>query len=213
MHLRKAGIACGLVLLLGGGSVLGGDLYIGAKAVLARILIQRAFARNLENGELHRPWSWADMAPVARIEFPGRSIRRYVLTGGTGASLAFDIGHIDGTAFPNRPGNCVLTGHRDGRFAFLEYLVAGDRVVVRTFGSTREYRVESGSVVEAGDLTVLENVGDRLTMVTCWPFHGLTPSSLRYVVSCRPTDKVRYARENDRRSDAGLFPGTAGLGG
>ena len=210
---RRIGIALCCVLVLGGGSILGCDLYLGAKAALARALIRQAFSLHLADGELHPPWSWADMAPVARLDFPGRDIRRYVLTGGTGESLAFDIGHIDGTALPNRSGNSVLTGHRDGRFAFLEKLEAGDPVVVRTFAAVREYRVVSCSVVRAGDATVLENDGDRLTLVTCWPFGGLTPSPWRYVVSCRPVDGVGYARETDRRSDAGLVPVAAGPGG
>ena len=213
MRGRRIAIGLGLALALCGGSILGHDLYLGAKAVLARALIRQAFVRHLADGDLHPPWSWADMAPVARLDFPDNDIRRYVLTGATGESLAFDVGHIHGTAYPNRTGNCVLTGHRDGRFAFLERLRPGDLVVVRTFGSTREYRVDSGTVVSAGDTTVLANDGDRLTLVTCWPFDGLTRSTLRYVVSCRPTDGVRYAREKDRRSTAGLLPGAAGCGG
>ncbi len=213
MQSRKIGNACGLVLLLGGGSIMGGDLVLGAKALLARMLIRQSFNRHLADGELHRPWSWADMAPVARLEFPDQGIQRYVLTGGTGESMAFDIGHIHGTADPNRPGNCVVTGHRDGRFAFLEELAKGDTVVVRTYESTREYRIVSTSVVDAGDTTVLENHGDRLTLVTCWPFHGLTRSPMRYVVLCRPKDGVRYARENPRWSDAGLLPVSTDPGG
>ncbi|MBD3868926.1 MAG: class GN sortase [Acidobacteria bacterium] len=213
MRSRRFGIVFGVLLFLGGTSILGHDLYLGAKAALARVRIRQAFGLHLADGRSHPPWPWADMAPVARLDFPGRGIRRYVLTGGTGESLAFDVGHIHGTSFPNRPGNCVVTGHRDGRFAFLERLTPGDLVVVRTFGSTREYRVDSGTVVSAGDTTVLANDGDRLTLVTCWPFDGLTRSTLRYVVSCRPTDGVRYAREKDRRSTAGLLPGAAGYGG
>ncbi len=204
MQSRKIGIACGLLLFVAGGAILAGDLYLDAKAVLARVLITRAFALNLEDGRLHRPWSWADMAPIARLEFPGLNIQRHVLTGGTGESLAFDIGHIHGTAEPNRPGNCVVTGHRDGRFAFLEDLAQGDTVVVRTYESTREYRIVSTSVVDAGDTSVLENDGDRLTLVTCWPFHGLTGSTLRYVVSCRPVDGVRYAGETVSSMDRGF---------
>jgi sortase A len=199
--------------LLSGGSILGHDLYLGAKELLARVLIRQAFARHLADGNLHPPWAWADMAPVARLEIPDGDIRRYVLTGATGESLAFDVGHIHGTAYPNRAGNCVLTGHRDGRFAFLETLRPGDLVVVRSFRSTRRYRVDSTSVVSAGDTAVLENDGDRLTLVTCWPFNGLTRSSLRYVVSCVPADGVRYASEKSRWSAAGLVSVAAGDGG
>ena len=213
MRGRRIVISLGLALVLSGGSILGHDLYLGAKAVVARVLIRQAFARHLADGDLHPPWSWADMAPVARLEFPDSDIRRYVLTGATGESLAFDVGHIHGTAYPNRTGNCVLTGHRDGRFAFLKALKPGDPVVVRSFGCTRRYRVDSTSVVSAGDTAVLENDGDRLTLVTCWPFDGRTRSHLRYVVSCRPVDGIRYAHENDRRSTADLVSVVAGGGG
>ena len=83
MRGRRIAISLGLALVLSGGSILGHDLYLGAKELLARVLIRQAFARHLADGDLHPPWSWADMAPVARLEFPDNDIRRYVLTGAT----------------------------------------------------------------------------------------------------------------------------------
>ena len=43
MRGRRIAIGLGLALALSGGSILGHDLYLGAKAVLARALIRQEF--------------------------------------------------------------------------------------------------------------------------------------------------------------------------
>ena len=176
--------AAGGLCLLAAGLLLGGELYLTAKGALAGVLIDRSFRQTLEDGKPHRPWSWADMVPVAVLEVPGHGITRTVLSGAAGESLAFGVGHISGTALPNGLGNCVLTAHRDGRFAFLADLAKDDRIFVRTADRTKSYRVVATQVVGQGDFDILAGGGDRLTLVTCWPFRGLSRSTLRYVVSC-----------------------------
>src|SRR6476469_6161733 len=42
--------------------------YIHAKALLAQVLLQRAFTETIATGRDTKPWSWADTWPVARIE-------------------------------------------------------------------------------------------------------------------------------------------------
>jgi len=113
-------ILLGSLLLIGvGGLLLGRHGYLAAKAVVADRLIDRAFLAHLADGRIHRPWGWADMHPIAVLEVGRLGVRRTVLRGASGESLAFGVGHVDGTAPPNAPGNCVLAGHRDRAFAFL----------------------------------------------------------------------------------------------
>jgi sortase A len=189
MNLRNGLAAVGLLCLLAAGLLLGGELYLTAKGALAHVLIDRSFRKTLEDGKPHRPWSWADMVPVAVLEAPDQGVRRTVLSGAAGESMAFGVGHISGTAMPNGPGNCVLAGHRDGDFAFLAGLTKDDRIVVRTAATTRTYKVVSTRVVDAGDYQVLAGgSSDRLTLVTCWPFRSLLRSSRRYVVACAPAE-------------------------
>ena len=178
-------LLAGAILLLGaGGALLGRRAYLEAKAVLARHLIERALAAHLRDGRPHRPWSWADTYPIAVLTLDRLGIRRSVLAGASGTSLAFGVGHIDGTAQPNAPGNCVLAGHRDRAFAFLEEVRPGDVLRLRAAGSVRDYIVEGAAVVARTDSRTIQPTGDdRLTLVTCYPFGGLLRSPWRYVVT------------------------------
>jgi len=184
MRARRALLA-GAVLLLGaGGALIGRDVYLEAKRLVARRLIAQALAAHLRDGRSHRPWSWADLSPIALLELHRLGVRRCVLTGASGTSLAFGVGHIDGTARPNAPGNCVLAGHRDGEMAFLERVRPGDVLRLRTAAASGDYVIDGIRVVARTDTAPLRAAGaDRLTLVTCYPFGGLLRSPWRYVVT------------------------------
>jgi sortase A len=182
--LLTVSVAC----VISAGALFGRHGYLLAKAELAERLIDASLANHLEDGRPHPPWRWADMHPVARLEVPRLGVSRNVLTGATGESMAFGVGHIHGTAPPNGEGNCVLAGHRDSWLEFLRDVRVGDRLRLVSSGSTREWIVEGMHVVGAWDAETLEpGDGDRLTLVTCWPFDGLLRSPYRYVVECRPS--------------------------
>jgi sortase A len=183
LHLTAVAAAC--VIL--GGLLLGQQVWLAAKAALAAHLIDRAFAAHLVDGKAHPPWSWADTYPVGRLEVPRLGVRRTVLAGASGNSLAFGPGHMNGTVPPNGPGNSVVAGHRDSWFAFLEQLRVGDEVIVTTRDGTRRYRVSRTDVHSMWDTEVAASTRDtRLTLVTCYPFDGLVGSTQRYVVTCEP---------------------------
>lgn len=183
---RKVLLATAVVLTGTGVSLLGGRAYLGAKAVLAAVLIERAWEAHLRDGEVHRPWSWADMHPVARIDVPRLRIGRMVLSGASGSSLAFGLGHVTGTALPGTEGNVAIAGHRDTWAAFLRDLRLGDTVHLTTRGRSRRYRVASLQVLskERADALEPSDGGSRLTLITCYPFSGLLSSPQRYVVIC-----------------------------
>jgi sortase A len=185
MRSRWALPALSLLLALTAVTLLGEQAVLGAKARLANWLIGRAFAAHLEDGQVHLPWSWADIHPIAQLEVPRLAEIRHVLTGGSGTSMAFGLGHLDGTAAPATSGNCVLVGHRDGQFAFLERLALGDTLRVRTAARDETYVVRELSVIAEDDpRPLVPTVHPRLTLVTCYPFGGLLPTSQRYLVTC-----------------------------
>jgi sortase A len=173
----------GTLLLLPGSFLVARAAWVKAKGEVGEVLIDRALDANLKDGAARRPWSWADMHPVARVTVPRLGIERPVLSNATGSALAFGIGHVDGTAEPGAAGNCVLAGHRDSWASFLEELRVGDEVVIETHRGRTTYRVASTEVVRFDDGGVLRDDGDdRLTLVTCWPFRGWLHSPWRYVV-------------------------------
>lgn len=185
--MRRIFWALSIGFLVAGLLLLGGQGWLQVKAALAGVLIDRAFASHLEDGLPHTPWPWADMHPIARLEVPRLGVRRFVLSGASGSSMAFGPGHIDGTSPPNGPGSCVLAGHRDSWFAFLRHIERGDEILLQASSSIRRYVVERTLITSMTDGSVLEPTEfPQLTLVTCWPFLSLRSSELRYVVVCRP---------------------------
>jgi sortase A len=62
--------AAAAILALLGGVLVAQGAWIHVKALLAQILLERAFAASLAGGHTVKPWPWADTWPVARIEVP-----------------------------------------------------------------------------------------------------------------------------------------------
>lgn len=88
--------------------------------------------------------------------------------------LGDNVGHLEGTAWLDKPGNIVLSGHverrngRPGIFASLNNLAAGDEIILLVEGSERRYRVSELKTVEPDDLTPLyPTTSDVLTLITC----------------------------------------------
>ena len=63
--------------LVPGAGLLGERAWMEAKACLATRLIDRSLRAHLRDGRVHRPWSWADTHPVARLEAPRLGIREH----------------------------------------------------------------------------------------------------------------------------------------
>jgi sortase A len=178
--LSLALLALGALLCLSAGRIY-------AKAALAQVLLHEAW-REAQGGKAEaRPWPWADMWPVARLRSPAHGVDWIVLEGATGSTTAFAPGHIVGTALPGVTGNVGIAAHRDTHFAFLEQLRMGERLSLELpDGRERAFEVESMQVVNQRDTTSLAAEGDRLTLVTCFPFRAPIPGGpLRYVVQAR----------------------------
>lgn len=174
-----------VVLVAAGSAPLARGMWLYAKASLAQVLLEEAWRETVAGGRATRPWPWADTFPVARLEVPRLAEAAIVLAGGTGRTMAFGPGHLDGSARPGGVGNCVLGGHRDTHFAFLEHVRRGDRVLLedRT-GRVYTYSVVDTAVVDAAETWVADGTEGRvLTLVTCYPFRSpVAGGRLRYVV-------------------------------
>jgi len=175
---------------------LGSAGLIHAKAWLAPLLIESAWARSLaEGGAPQRPWPWADTWPVGRLLVPGSGIELFVLAGDTGNALAFGPGHANASAPLGSEGMAVVGGHRDTHFSFLRRLKAGALLRLQLpSGQWREYRVDRADVVDSQrrKLSAWET-GEQLLLVTCYPFNTLsTGGPLRYVVQAVPAREVGH---------------------
>jgi sortase A len=183
-RLSRLCLATAAALALAGLWLIGDALYIRAKAALAQLLLNRAFAAEIATGTVVKPWPWADTWPAARIEVPRLKARAIVLAGGSGQALAFGPGHLERTPDPGEPGTAVYAAHRDTHFAFLGRIEAGDEIVVtRRDRATVRFRVTRTQVVR-WDSSGIDPAaaGRHLALVTCWPLDSALPGPLRLVV-------------------------------
>jgi sortase A len=197
-YLRRIGIVIPLAaaLLLGGGVLIGQAVYVHAKALLAQILLERAFAQTLASGEDVKPWSWADTWPVARVSVPRLGKSAIVLAGASGQALAFGPGQVERTPGAGEPGTAVYSAHRDTHFAFLGDVAVGDEILVtRRDGHALRFQVIGTSVVH-WDASGIDPAaaGRRLALVTCWPLNGKFSGPLRYVVHALLVDETAASR-------------------
>jgi len=163
------------------------SFYTPAKAALAQLLLERAWTR-VERGEANaKPWPWADISPLAKIEVPRLGQRDLVLEGASGQAMAFGPGHMPNTSQIGARGTAIIAAHRDTQFAMLKDVRIGDLIIAETRdGNHTTFRVTSMRVVKA-DASGLDPAdpgptGARLALVTCYPFAGLLHSPWRYVV-------------------------------
>jgi sortase A len=163
----------GLYLLVQG-------LWIPAKAEVAQVLLDRAFARSVATGEPQKPWPWADTVPVARIEAERLGVSDVVLSGGSGEAMAFgptELGNLP-------PDMRVLAGHRDTHFRFVRDLKHDDVLVLHDVdGSAARYRVFGFATVRWNRFAYpLAPRRPLLVLATCYPFDAAPGGPLRLVV-------------------------------
>jgi sortase A len=173
-----------LLLTLIGLLLLGQGAYIHAKALLAQVLLERAFDATIATGHPTKPWSRADTWPVARIEVKRISAGAIVLSGSSGQALAFGPGHVELTPDAGERGVAVYSAHRDTHFRFLRDVAIGDEIdVTRSDGRMFRYRADSSSVVrfDASGIDPLAG-GYGLVLSTCWPFDALVSGPKRYLL-------------------------------
>jgi sortase A len=173
-----------LLLALTGAVLFGQGVYIHAKALVAQVLLQRAFAETIASGHPVKPWAWADTWPVARIEVKRLRASTIVLAGSSGQALAFGPGHVEFTPDAGERGVAVYSAHRDTHFRFLKDVAIGDEIdITRSDGKAFRYRADGASVVrfDASGIDPLSN-GYELVLSTCWPFDAVTSGPTRYVL-------------------------------
>jgi sortase A len=173
-----------LVLAAAGATAFGRGVYIHAKALVAQVLLERAFAETVATGQAVKPWPWADTWPDARIAVKRIGASAIALAGSSGQALAFGPGHLERTAEAGEVGVAVYAAHRDTHFRFLNDVAIGDEIdVTRHDGKTFRYRAD-GSAIVRFDQSGIDPLtsGHELVLTTCWPFDAMAHGPMRYVL-------------------------------
>ncbi|MFM9862925.1 MAG: class GN sortase [Micropepsaceae bacterium] len=171
-------------LIVAGACFLGQAAYIQGKAMLAQVLLDRAWETTLSSGKSTKAWAWADTWPVARISFPSLRQSAIVLEEAGGEAMAFGPAHVAASAKPGAIGVSVIGGHRDTHFSFIKDLKTGDEIMIETpERATVRYRMTGSAIVHAGASGIAtSSKSKRLALVTCYPFDAVERGPLRYVV-------------------------------
>jgi sortase A len=179
-----------LGLAVTGAVLVGQGLWIHAKALLAQVLLERAFAETLATGRVVKPWSWADTWPIARIDVPRLGQSAIVLYGSSGQALAFGPGHVERTPDAGERGTAVYAAHRDTHFAFLGEVRIGDDIrVTRGDRASFLFRVTDTAIVRWDQSGIDPDADGRwLVLSTCWPLHAAFSGPLRYLVRAEIVD-------------------------
>jgi LPXTG-site transpeptidase (sortase) family protein len=103
--------------------------------------------------------------------------------------LGNQVGYLNGTAYPTRAGNSVLTGHAytenglPGPFIKLNQLRYGDQIVIHLADQRYIYEVRENRILSPQDASVFKHqTYPWLTLVTCKDYNERTKSYQHRVV-------------------------------
>jgi sortase A len=166
--------------------------YVGFALLDARLYQAeqaRRFERALKETNLARAESPAiavsEGSTLGRIEISSVGLTAMILEGTDEGTLRRAVGHIRGTPLPGQQGNVALAGHRDTFFRGLRKIRVNDEITLTTLSGSYRYRVDSTKVVKPEETEALEDDGDILTLVTCYPFNFVGSAPRRFIVRAR----------------------------
>jgi len=200
-----------ILLAVTGSFLVAKGVYIQAKAIVAQTLLEYSWEQTLKTHKPITPWPWSDTWPVARLRVPAHRVDTIVLEGDSSTVLAFGPGRMVLSALPGGPGNFVVSGHRDTSFRFVKDLQKGEVIEVQeATGDIHQYVVKGFSIEESDDIVLdLYDKTPRLTLITCYPFHGLPGGHKRYLVFA---EEVRQCRSHAYGMSNGCRDATTGGG-
>ncbi len=146
---------------------------------------------------LELPTSTPQVAPHVQLIIPRANVATVVIPAPLANTGSWDIrllgrnaGHLEGTAWIERPGNIVLAGHveqsdgQPGIFARVSELSFADEVILMVGDQRRVYAVQEVFTTTPTDLTVLyPTPNDQITLITCDSYDFLSNTYLERVVA------------------------------
>ena len=182
---KRVQLGLSLTLATLGLALFGNGLYTAGKAIMAQSLMEQAWTKTAQSGDVHLPWSWMDAHPVARLSFEGHERSHIVLNTDSGQALAFGPAVINGTEGTDM---LAIAAHKNTQFQDLKSLTIGESIKLeRPKGEALIYRVTHTKIldsrVEGVAIEAEADTPSRLALVTCYPFDAVSFNGpFRYVV-------------------------------
>lgn len=177
-------VLCLSTILIAGIAQTAQGVSVQFKAWLGQHLLERAWTLSQERAEPTRPWPGAISQPVARLRVPALGVDQVVLDGADTPVLAWGPGLEVGPG-----GHRMIAAHRDTHFRFLQQVGINQQLELeRLDGTIETWRVVERHVVDSRRYHIDMGLpGDRLTLVTCYPFSATTAGGpLRLVIGLEP---------------------------
>lgn len=174
-----------LAVSIGSGAQAG---WIYGKAMIAQVLLENAWRESLLANKPHKPWSWADIRTVARLDVVDGNNSFIVLSDASGEAMAFGPGLVGGNTKRAQKNTIAIGGHRDTHLAFLEHLPVGAHINMQnTDGQLLRYELIDKTVVDSRDQSIeISEETPGLVLITCYPFNARqTGGPLRLVAKAR----------------------------
>ncbi len=172
-----------IILIIVGTALVARSGYFYAKGILAQYLLNDAWEESMRTKDVVKAWRWADTYPVARLSIPSLNYSKVVLEGINNESLAFGPAHLSLSSSPGEEGNIVIMGHRDSFFRELEDVKIGQTIKLESLSRVQSYTVSDIEVVSPEDTFIIQEAsGERITLITCYPFDYIGAAPERYVV-------------------------------
>jgi sortase A len=141
------------------------ELYQPVKPKVVTTAPARPRARDLKEGDL-----------FGRLEIPRLNMSVMVMEGDEDEILRLGAGHVPGTPL-------AIAGHRDTFFRPLKDIKLYDTIRFTNEDGSTEYRVISTKIVGPKDTSAVDiTSGDKLTLITCYPFYYIGPAPKRFIV-------------------------------
>jgi sortase A len=141
------------------------ELYQPLKPKVVTTAPTRAPVRVLKEGDL-----------FGRLEIPRLNMSVMVMEGDQDTVLRLGAGHVPGTPL-------AIAGHRDTFFRPLKDIKLYDTIRFTNEDGSTEYRVISTKIVGPKDTSAVDiTSGDKLTLITCYPFYYIGPAPKRFIV-------------------------------
>jgi LPXTG-site transpeptidase (sortase) family protein len=125
--------------------------------------------------------------PFGTLEIPRLGVDVVIVEGTSHKALKNAIGHLESTAWPGQRGTAAIAGHRDTFFRPLKDIALADTLAVVTPERRIEYVVDSLLVLQPHETEFMQAAdGNRLLLITCYPFYYVGNAPKRFIVQARP---------------------------
>ena len=186
------GIAALLVATVSGSQA----LWISGKAIVAQHLLDAAWQQSQHSTTRKKPWPWADVTTVARLDVPSIDTSLVVLSDASGEAMAFGPGLVAGNPDNALRETIAVGGHRDTHLAFMEHLDIGSLLFLESRdGNSYPYVLKDKKIVDSRTHTLsIAKQQAGLVLITCYPFSASqTGGPLRLVATALPLHSSAHA--------------------